>query len=113
LKLLKPRTKDWPVPVIACSSLEKTGIDECWESIQNFQKLVTTNGHLQHNRNKQQQKWLLKETRQGLLDALEKNEDIQDELRHIQANIAKDRGSIKTKAKGVVESFLGKLGNKK
>ncbi|MCK5903922.1 MAG: methylmalonyl Co-A mutase-associated GTPase MeaB, partial [Gammaproteobacteria bacterium] len=43
LKLLKPRTKDWLVPVIACSSLEKIGIDECWESIHNFQKLVTTN----------------------------------------------------------------------
>ena len=68
---------------------------------------------MQHNRNKQQKKWLLKETKQGLLDALEKNEDIQDELRNIQANITKDRGSIKTKAKGVVESFLGKLGNKK
>jgi LAO/AO transport system kinase len=113
LKLLKPRTKDWLVPVIACSSLEKIGIDECWESIQNFQKLVTANGHLQHNRNNQQKKWLLKETRQGLLDALEKNEAIQDELRHIQANIATERGSIKIKAKGVVESFLGKLGNKK
>jgi LAO/AO transport system kinase len=113
LKLLKPRTKDWLVPVIACSSLEKIGIDECWESIQNFQKLVTANGHLQHNRNNQQKKWLLKETRQGLLDALEKNEAIQNELRHIQANIATERGSIKTKAKGVVESFLGKLGNKK
>jgi len=27
--------------------------------------------------------------------------------------MATEQGSIKTKAKGVVESFLGKLGNKK
>ena len=55
LKLLKPRTKDWSVPVIACSSLENIGLDECWESIQNFQKFISASGLLQHNRNKQQE----------------------------------------------------------
>ena len=48
LKLLKPRTKDWSVPVIACSSLENIGLDECWESIQNFQKFISASGFLQH-----------------------------------------------------------------
>ena len=113
LKLLKPRTKDWSVPVIACSSLENIGLDECWESIQNFQKFISASGLLQHNRNKQQEKWLLEETKQELLDALEKNEDIQDKLRNIQANISEDKRPIKTKAKGIVESFLDKMGKKK
>jgi len=113
LKLLKPRTKDWSVPVIACSSLENIGLDECWESIQNFQKFISASGLLQHNRNKQQEKWLLEETKQELLDALEKNEDIQDKLRNIQANIIEDKRPIKTKAKGIVESFLDKMGKKK
>ena len=113
LKLLKPRTKDWSVPVIACSSLENIGLDECWESIQNFQKFISASGLLQHNRNKQQKKWLLEETKQELLDALEKNEDIQDKLRNTQANIAEDNRPIKTKAKDIVESFLDKMGKKK
>ena len=113
LKLLKPRTKDWLVPVIACSSLEKIGIDECWESIRNFQKFISTCGLLERNRSRQQEKWLLEETKQGLLDALEKNEDIQDKLRNSQANITEDKRSIKTKAKSIVESFLDKMGNKK
>ena len=113
LKLLKPRTKDWSVPVIACSSLEKIGLDECWESIQSFQKFISDSGLLQHNRNKQQEKWLLEETKQELLDTLEKNEDIQDQLRYTQANIAEDKRPIKTKAKGIVASFLDKIGKKK
>ena len=113
LKLLKPRTKGWSVPVIACSSLEKIGIDECWKSIQNFQKFISTCGLLERNRSRQQEKWLLEETKQGLLDALEKNEDIQDKLRNSQANITEDKRSIKTKAKSIVESFLDKMGNKK
>ena len=113
LKLLKPRTKEWSVPVIACSSLENIGLDECWESIQNFQKFISASGLLQHNRNKQQEKWLLEETKQELLDALEKNEDIQDKLRNTQANITEDKRPIKTKAKSIVQSFLDKMGNKK
>jgi len=113
LKLLKPRIKDWSVPVIACSSLEKIGLDECWESIQSFQKFISASGLLQHNRNKQQEKWLLEETKQELLDTLEKNEDIQDQLRYTQANIAEDKRPIKTKAKGIVASFLDKIGKKK
>ena len=113
LKLLKPRTKEWSVPVIACSSLEKIGLDECWESIQSFQKFISDSGLLQHNRNKQQEKWLLEETKQELLDTLEKNEDIQDQLRYTQANIAEDKRPIKTKAKGIVASFLDKIGKKK
>ena len=63
--------------------------------------------------NKQQEKWLLEETKQELLDALEKNEDIQDKLRNTQANITEDKRPIKTKAKGIVQSFLDKMGNKK
>jgi LAO/AO transport system kinase len=113
LKLLKPRTENWSVPVIACSSLENIGLDECWESIQNFQKFISTYGLLERNRSRQQKKWLLEETKQGLLDALEKNEDIQDKLKNIQANITEDKRSIKTKAKSIVESFLDKMGNKK
>lgn len=113
LKLLKPRIKDWSVPVIACSSLENIGLDECWESIQNFQKFISASGLLQHNRNKQQKKWLLEETKQELLDALEKNEDVQDKLRNTQANIDEDKRPIKTKAKVIVESFLDKMGKKK
>ena len=113
LKLLKPRTKEWSVPVIACSSLENIGLYECWESIQNFQNFISASGLLQNNRNKRQEKWLLEETKQELLDALEKNEDIQDKLRNTQANIAEDNRPIKTKAKDIVESFLDKMGKKK
>ena len=40
LKLIKPRIKDWLVPVIACSALEKKGLEKCWESIQNLRELL-------------------------------------------------------------------------
>ena len=109
LKLMKPRIKDWSVPIIACSALEKTGLEKCWESIQNLQELLLTSRQLESNRNKQKEKWLIKETRQGLLDALDEDEEIQNKLKTMQEKISEENRSVKTEAKNIIANFLSKL----
>ena len=109
LKLMKPRIKDWSVPIIACSALEKTGLEKCWESIQNLRELLLTSRQLESNRNKQKEKWLIKETRQGLLDALDEDEEIQNKLKTMQEKISEENRSVKTEAKNIIANFLSKL----
>ena len=109
LKLMKPRIKDWSVPIIACSALEKTGLEKCWKSIQNLQELLLTSCQLESNRNKQKEKWLIKETRQGLLDALDEDEDIQNKLKTMQEKISVENRSVKSEAKNIITNFLNKL----
>ena len=109
LKLMKPRIKDWSVPIIACSALEKTGLEKCWESIQNLQELLLTSRQLESNRNKQKEKWLIKETRQGLLDALDEDEEIQNKLKTMQEKISEENRSVKAEAKNIIANFLSKL----
>jgi len=113
LKLMKPRIKDWSVPVIACSAIEKTGLEKCWESIQNLQELLSTSHQLESNRNQQKEKWLIKETRQGLLDALDEDEEIQNKLKTMQEKISEENRSVKTEAKNIIANFLSKLRNNK
>ena len=113
LKLMKPRIKDWSVPIIACSALEKTGLEKCWESIQNLQELLLTSRQLESNRNKQKEKWLIKETRQGLLDALDEDEEIQNKLKTMQEKISEENRSVKAEAKNIIANFLSKLRNNK
>ena len=109
LKLMKPRIKDWSVPIIACSALEKTGLEKCWKSIQNLQELLLTSCQLESNRNKQKEKWLIKETRQGLLDALDEDEEIQNKLKTMQEKISEENRSVKAEAKNIIANFLSKL----
>jgi LAO/AO transport system kinase len=113
LKLMKPRIKDWSVPIIACSALEKTGLEKCWESIQNLQELLLTSRQLESNRNQQKEKWLIKETRQGLLDALDEDEEIQNKLKTMQEKISEENRSVKAEAKNIIANFLSKLRNNK
>ncbi len=113
LKLMKPRIKDWSVPIIACSALEKTGLEKCWESIQNLQELLLTSRQLESNRNQQKEKWLIKETRQGLLDALDEDEEIQNKIKTMQEKISEENRSVKAEAKNIIANFLSKLRNNK
>ncbi len=113
LKLMKPRIKDWSVPIIACSALEKTGLEKCWESIQNLQELLLTSRQLESNRNQQKEKWLIKETRQGLLDALDEDEEIQNKLKTMQEKLSEENRSVKTEAKNIIANFLSKLSKNK
>ena len=113
LKLMKPRIKDWSVPIIACSALEKTGLEKCWKSIQNLQELLLTSRQLESNRNQQKEKWLIKETRQGLLDALDEDEEIQNKLKTMQEKISEENRSVKAEAKNIIANFLSKLRNNK
>ena len=113
LKLMKPRIKDWSVPIIACSALEKTGLEKCWESIQNLQELLLTSRQLESNRNQQKEKWLIKETRQGLLDVLDEDEEIQNKLKTMQEKISEENRSVKAEAKNIIANFLSKLRNNK
>jgi len=113
LKLMKPRIKDWSVPIIACSAIEKTGLEKCWESIQNLRELLSTSHQLESNRNQQKEKWLIKETRQGLLDVLDEDEEIQNKLKTMQEKISEENRSVKTEAKNIIANFLSKLRNNK
>tara|TARA_B100002003_G_scaffold190031_1_gene178920 strand:- start:98 stop:1114 length:1017 start_codon:yes stop_codon:yes gene_type:complete len=113
LKLMKPRIKDWSVPIIACSALKKRGLEKCWQSIQNLRELLLISHQLESNRNQQKEKWLIKETRQGLLDALDEDEEIQNKLKTMQEKLSEENRSVKTEAKNIIANFLSKLSKNK
>ena len=113
LKLMKPRIKDWSVPIIACSALKKRGLEKCWQSIQNLRELLLISHQLEINRSQQKEKWLIKETRQGLLDALDEDEEIQNKLKTMQEKISEENRSVKAEAKNIIANFLSKLRNNK
>ncbi len=58
LHLLPAHAGDWTVPVGLCSALEKTGIEEVWNTVMDYQKVTTENGYFQSNRQQQNLKWM-------------------------------------------------------
>ena len=109
LKLLKPRIKNWRVPVLSCSALEEKGIDLCWETINQLIQHLRETGQLITNREKQKELWLVKATKEKFLEQIENDVEFQNELEIIKETLSDKDKSVKTEASNIIERFLNKL----
>jgi len=58
LHILRPKRKDWIVPVQLCSALEGAGIEEIWEMLTDFRKKMTESGEFDKSRKAQAVDWM-------------------------------------------------------
>ena len=109
LKLLKPRIKNWKVPVLSCSAIEAKGIDQSWETINQLAQHLRETGQLITNREKQKELWLIKATKEKFLEQIENDVEFQNELEIIKETLSDKDKSVKTEASNMIEKFLNKL----
>lgn len=68
IHLFPAKESDWIPPVMLCSALNKTGINEVWQSIESFENKVKLNGFFIQNRKKQQLNWFHKTLKNKLIN---------------------------------------------
>ena len=80
LSLLTPATPTWNPPVLTCSALEKTGIDEIWKTVLAHNKKLSTTGELKEKRKKQAIAWMWSIVEEGLKDRFYKSAAVRKKL---------------------------------
>ena len=80
LHLYPPKASEWQPKVTLCSALEETGIQEVWEMILEFKKIVDQNNYFETNRHEQNKFWLLQTINEHLKNRFYKNPKIKIEL---------------------------------
>ena len=70
------RKSSWVPRIFRCSSLEKQGIENIWESAKDFQKMLNKSGELEKQRKVQASKWMWSQVKEGLLNDFNKNPNI-------------------------------------
>ncbi len=70
LKLLHPRTRNWRVPVKTCSALENSGIEEVWQTVEEYRSTISSSGELAERRALQSRTWMWAEISASLITAL-------------------------------------------
>ena len=80
LKLLKPRIQGWSVPVFPCSALEKSGIDQIWDKVNNLKDHLVKTGQLEKKRLEQRKIWLKNKKKNLILSAIEDDEELLEKL---------------------------------
>ncbi len=80
LNLLRPSSSIWRPPVLTCSAVELTGIDEIWETVLKHRQQLMATDQLDQKRKKQAIDWLWSLVEEGLKDRFYQNQGIMTQL---------------------------------
>ena len=92
LHLLRPETKTWAAPVMICSALKMTGIDNIWETVLDHRKKFTETGELEEKRKKQSVAWMKALLEEGIKEWFYRKSDFRKSLKKLIRDV--EKGSV-------------------
>lgn len=87
LRLLRPATEGWCVPVATASSLERQGMDAVWDIVLQHRTHLESRGDLVKKRAQQNEAWFWTVLRQGLEQRFLERPDVKQELTRLLAAV--------------------------
>jgi len=88
INLLRPSSPIWRPPVLTCSAVELTGIDEIWETVLKHRQQLMATDELNQKRKKQAIAWLWALVEEGLKDRFYQNQGIMTQLPKVLKAVA-------------------------
>ena len=89
LHLLQPANADWSPPVLTCSGLDDTGLDDVWAQITSHRDTLERTGAMARKRSAQQVRWMWAAVEDQLLGRLKADERV----RAVAAELVEALGS--------------------
>ena len=89
LNLLTPSSKNWSPPVLTCSAVTMDGIEDIWQTIQDYKEKFEISGELMEKRRRQALDWLWALVEEGLRERFYRNPDVEKALTEIVEAVGK------------------------
>ncbi|MFZ5569904.1 MAG: methylmalonyl Co-A mutase-associated GTPase MeaB [Thermodesulfobacteriota bacterium] len=89
LHLLRPVSNLWKPPVLACSSLDRTGIPEVWQTVCEHNRRMTAAGELTVRRRRQAVAWMWALVEEGLRERFQRHPRVRSRLSAILQAVEK------------------------
>ena len=106
LHLFPPKESDWTPKVELCSATDKTGIEEIWTAVGDFQSHVIENGWLQENRKRQAKFWFMETIKDSLFSSFFQNPAIQATFHTMEEQVLESQISPFKAAHDLLKKFL-------
>lgn len=58
LHIMRPKSPNWTVPVLTCSALHNIGMDQIWETLEEFRARMLSSGEFDLKRRQQAREWM-------------------------------------------------------
>ena len=108
LRLLRPRSPDWSVPVVTCSALTGAGIAALWQTMERYRRAMTGPDAIAARRAEQARRWLWAEVEASLLAALRADPSVEPRLAALEAQVAAGEITPSRAAHDMLAAFLGR-----
>ena len=89
LHLLQPSSPRWNPPVLTCSALETSGIDEIWKTVLTHREVFLRSGELEEKRRQQAVAWMWSLVDEGLKRRFTRHPEVKKHLPHILREVAR------------------------
>lgn len=106
MQLLRPTSKNWTPPVLACSAIEHRGIDEVWATVMRFRDTLSKTGEWQEKRARQAKAWMWSEIRDSLLDRFLSDPAVAARIDVAEREVGEGRIPPTMAARDLLERFL-------
>lgn len=103
LRLVRPRG-DAPPPVLTCSSVDGTGLDEVWRALEAHRRSLE--GSLPEFRRRQDLRWMWALVEQGLMERFQRHPDVAAALPELEEDVVSGAGTPARAARRLLELFL-------
>jgi len=105
LHILRPKSKNWQVPVKLCSALYHEGIAEIWEMIQDYREKLTKSGEFQEKRKNQSVDWFWTLLMDDLKEVFLSDKNVQGMFSQIQQAVVEGVTPPGAASKRLIELF--------
>jgi LAO/AO transport system kinase len=106
LHLFPPNESGWIPKVTTCSSVNKDGIMELWNTVKEYKTVVEKSGYYQKNRQEQMQLSMLSSIEDRLMSDFYADPDIQKLLPELKKLIKENQVSSYAAAQTLIETYL-------
>jgi LAO/AO transport system kinase len=110
LHLFPPTGSGWYPPVLTCSSLENTGIQQVWDTVNEYIALTKENGYFKDRRHSQARYWMYETINETLRNNFYYNTKIRPKLPAYEQRVLTDEISSFVAAHELLDIYFKSLG---
>jgi LAO/AO transport system kinase len=107
LALTAPANPDWVPPVMAVSAIEGTGLEQVWDRVQAYYRVISDSGELAGNRAGQQVRWMWSMVEDRLRDRLQSSPSVDGLAGQLEKQVAAGQLAPAAAADQILAAFDG------
>lgn len=108
LALFPPSPSGWKPTAVTCSSVEKTGVAEVWQMVEDYVAFTSKNGYFHYKRAQQASYWMNETIREQLLGSFYNDEALAQQLAEAQKEVVANKISPFIAATQLLEAYFKK-----